>query len=135
MLSFGEESFAFLFATKSVQIKIYRTVILPSFLYGCETLSLTLRERYRLRVFENTVLRRIFGPKRYEITGERRSLQNKDLNVLYSSLIILGYKIEKNVRGGACSTCGGEEVHAGFWLGNLRERDHLEEPGVDGNII
>jgi len=39
------------------------------------------------------------------------------------------------VRGGACSTYGGEEVHTGFWWGNLRERDHLEEPDVDGNII
>jgi hypothetical protein len=49
-------------------------VILPVVLYGCETLSLTLREKYRLRVFENRVLRRIFGPKRDEVTGGWRKL-------------------------------------------------------------
>jgi hypothetical protein len=52
----------------NVKIKIYRTVILPVVLYGCETLSLTLREEHRLRVFGNRVLRRIFGPKRDEVT-------------------------------------------------------------------
>ena len=51
-------------------IKIYRTTILPAVLYGCETWSLTLREERRLRVFENRVLRRVFGPKRDEVTGE-----------------------------------------------------------------
>ena len=50
-------------------IKIYRTIILPVVVYGCETWSLTLREERRLRVFENMVLRRIFGPKRSEVTG------------------------------------------------------------------
>jgi hypothetical protein len=54
-------------------------------LYGCETWSLTLREEHRLRLFENRVLRRIFGPKRYEVTGELRRLHNKELNDLYSS--------------------------------------------------
>jgi len=49
---------------------IYRTIILPVILYGCETWSLTLREERRLRVFENRVLRRVFGPKREEVTGE-----------------------------------------------------------------
>jgi hypothetical protein len=53
-----------------MQIRIYKTIILPVVLYGCETWSLTLREEYRLRVFENRVLRRIFGPKREEVTGE-----------------------------------------------------------------
>jgi hypothetical protein len=52
-----------------VKIKIYRTIILPVVLYGCETWSLTLREEHRLRMFENRVLRRIFGPKRDEVTG------------------------------------------------------------------
>jgi hypothetical protein len=55
--------------SKSVKIKIYRTIILPVVLYGCETWSLTLRVECRLRVFENRVLRRIFGPKRDEETG------------------------------------------------------------------
>ena len=60
--------------SKNVKIKIYRTIILPVDLYGCETWSLTLREERRLGVFENRVLRRIFGPKRDEVTGEWRKL-------------------------------------------------------------
>jgi hypothetical protein len=56
--------------SKNVKIKIYRTIILLVVLYGCESWSLTLREECRLRVFENSVLRRIFGPKRNEVTGE-----------------------------------------------------------------
>jgi hypothetical protein len=54
--------------SKSVKIKIYRTIILPVVLYGCETCSLTLRGEYRLRVLENRVLSRIFGPKTVEVT-------------------------------------------------------------------
>jgi hypothetical protein len=60
-------------------IKIYRTIILPVVLYGCETWSLTLREEHRLRVFKNRVLRRIFGTKRDEVTGEWRRLHNEEL--------------------------------------------------------
>ena len=55
--------------SKNLKIKIYRTIILPVVLYGCETWSLTLREERKLRVFENMVLRRIFGPRRDEVTG------------------------------------------------------------------
>ena len=61
------------------------TLIFPLVLYGFETLSLVLREERRLRVFENRVLRRIFGPKRDEVTGEWRKLLNEELNDLYSS--------------------------------------------------
>ena len=56
--------------SKNLKIKIYRTIILPVVLYGCDTWSLTLREERRLRVFENRVLGKIFGPKRDEVTGE-----------------------------------------------------------------
>ena len=56
--------------SKNLNIKIYRTIILSVVLYGCETWSLTLREKRRLTVFEKRVLRRIFGPKRDEVTGE-----------------------------------------------------------------
>ena len=56
--------------SKNLKIKMYRTIILPVVLYGCETWSIILREERRLRVFENRVLRRIFGPKRGEVTGE-----------------------------------------------------------------
>ena len=62
---------------------MYCSIILPLVLYGCETWSFTLREERRLRVSENRVLRRIFGPKRKEVTGEWRKLHNKELNDLY----------------------------------------------------
>jgi len=71
--------------SSNLKIKTYRTIILPVVLYGCETWSLTLREERKLRVFENRVLRQIFGPKRDEVTVEWRKLHNKELNSLYSS--------------------------------------------------
>ena len=71
--------------SKNIKIKIYRTIILPLVLYGCETWSRTLREECRLRVFENGVLRRIFGPKRDEVIWKWRKLHNEELNDLYSS--------------------------------------------------
>jgi hypothetical protein len=83
LLSFGAESFAFQFNKK--KFKIYRTIIFPVVLYGCETWSLTLREECKLRVFQNRALRRIFGPKKNEITGEWRKLHNEELNNLYPS--------------------------------------------------
>jgi hypothetical protein len=74
--------------SRRAKIRIYKIIILPVVLYVCETWSLTLREEHRLRVFENRVLRRIFGPKRDEVTGGWRKLHNE---------------------GRACSTNGGEE--------------------------
>jgi hypothetical protein len=71
--------------SKNLKIKIYRTIILPVVLYGCETWSLTLREERKLRVFENMVLKRIFGPRRDEVNGEWKRLHNEELNDLYSS--------------------------------------------------
>jgi len=70
--------------SKNLKIMIYRTIILPVVLYGCETWSLTLKEERRLRVFENRMLRKVFGPKRDEVTGEWRKLHNEELNDLYS---------------------------------------------------
>jgi hypothetical protein len=80
--------------SRNVKLKMYitlhyihihfKTIILPVVLYGCETWSLTLREEHRLRVFENRILRRIFGPKRDERTGEWRKLHNEERNNLYS---------------------------------------------------
>ena len=70
--------------SKKLNIKIFRTIILPVVLYRCETWSLTLREESRLRVFESRVLRRVFGPKRDEVTGEWRKLHNEGLSNLYS---------------------------------------------------
>ena len=71
--------------SKNLKIKIYRTIILSAVLYGCETWSLTLREERKLRVFEDTVLRSIFGPRKDEVTGKWRRLHNEELNDLYSS--------------------------------------------------
>ncbi|KAJ4428226.1 hypothetical protein ANN_24242 [Periplaneta americana] len=71
--------------SKNLKVRIYKTVILPVLLYGCETWTLTLREEHRLRVFENKVLRKIFGAKRDEVTEEWRKLHNAELHALYSS--------------------------------------------------
>jgi hypothetical protein len=70
-------------------MRIFKTIILPVILYGCETWSVTLREEQRLRVFESKMLRRIFGPKRDEVTGGWRKLHNKELCDLYSSPSII----------------------------------------------
>jgi hypothetical protein len=69
----------------NVKVKIYRTIILPVVFHGCETCSLTLREEHRLKMFENRVLRRIFGPKTEEVTGEWRQLLSVELHNLYLS--------------------------------------------------
>jgi hypothetical protein len=71
--------------SKNIKIRIYKTINLPVVLHGCETWSLTLREKHRLRVFENRVLRRTFGLKRDEVTGDWRKMHNEELHNLYSS--------------------------------------------------
>jgi hypothetical protein len=68
---------------ESMKVRIYKTIILPVVLYGCETWSLTIREEHKLRVFENRVLRRIFRPKRNGVTGGWRKLHNEELHNLY----------------------------------------------------
>jgi hypothetical protein len=95
-----------------------------------------LREERRLRVFGNRVLKRIFGPKRNEVTGYLRKQHNEELNYLYSSPNILRLIKSRGMRwAGHVARIGREEVYTGFWWGNLRERDHLEEPGIHGRII
>jgi hypothetical protein len=84
LLPFGPEPFVFRLLLKNLNIEICKTVILPVVLYGCETWSLTVREEHRLRVFENSVLRRIFGPKRDRVTGGWGKLHNEELHDLYS---------------------------------------------------
>ena len=84
--------------SKNLKIKICRTIILPVVLYGCETWWLTLREERKLRVFENKVLRRIFGPRRDEVKGEWRRLHNEELNDLYSSRNIVRVIKSRRIR-------------------------------------
>ena len=79
------------FLSKNLKIKIYRTIILYVVLYGCETWSLTLKEERRVRVFENRVLRRVFGAKRDEVTGEWRKLHNEELSVCTPYPILCGW--------------------------------------------
>jgi len=93
-----------------IKIKINRTIILPVVLHGCETWLLTLREERRLRVFEKRVLRKIFGSKRDEVTGEWRKLHNEELNDLHSSPnIIQGNQIKE--MGKAWRTYGSQEIN------------------------
>jgi hypothetical protein len=97
--------------SRNVKIKIYKTIILPVVLCEYETWYLTLREEHRLRVFENRILRRIFGPKRDEVTGEWRKLHNEELHNLYSSPDTIR-QVKANKVGGACSTHGrGEKMY------------------------
>jgi hypothetical protein len=98
---------------RNVKVKIYKTTILPVVLYGCETWSVTLMKEYRLRVFENRVLRRIFGPRTDEVTGEWRKLHSGELHVLYSSLDIIRQIKSRRMR----------------WAGRVA---HMEE---EGNVL
>jgi hypothetical protein len=84
--------------SKNVKIKIYKNVILSFILYGCGSWSLTLSDGLRLRVLDNRVLRRIFGPKRNEVTGERRKHHNEELNDLCSSPTIVRVIKSRRIR-------------------------------------
>ena len=97
--------------SKNIKTKIQRTLILPVAVYGCETWSLTLREERRVRVFEHRVLRRIFGPKRDELAGERRKLHNEELNGLYCSSSIVDVISSRRMRW------AGQVAHMGKWWG------------------
>jgi len=76
--------------SKHLKIKLYRTIIMPIVLYGCETWLLTLRDEHRLRVFEKRVLRRIFGLKRDEVTREWKKLHSEEVNDLYPHPVLFG---------------------------------------------
>jgi len=111
--------------SKYLKIKIYRTLILPVVLYGCETWSLILREERKLSVFENMVLRRIFGPRRDEVTGEWRRLHKKKLNDLYCSPNIVRVIKSRRMRWAwHVERMGEERGCIGYWWGNRREGDH-----------
>ena len=111
MLLFGAESFVFQFAIQKFKDQdIYKTIILPVVLFGCETWSLTVGDERRLMVFQNRVLRRVFGSKRDEVTGEWRKLHNEEFSDLYSLPNIVRVVKSRRMRwGGACGGCGGGE--------------------------
>ena len=103
------------------------------FFYGCETWSLTMGEEPRLRVFENRVLRKIFEPKRNEVTGEWRKLHKEEFHEQCNSRSIIGVNKSRTMRwAGYVAMRGRGEVHTEFWW---RERDQLEVPGIDGSVI
>ena len=91
MLLFGAESFVFQFAIQKLKIRMYRIIILPFVLYGCETWLLTMREERRLRVIENRVLRRAFGPKRDEVTGNGENYIMRSLVICIPYPILCGW--------------------------------------------
>jgi hypothetical protein len=91
--------------SRNFEIKIYKTIILPVVLYGCETWSLTPREEHRLRVFENRVLRKMFIPRRDEVTGEWRKMHNEELHNLYSSPDIIRQIKSKRMRWEGHAAC------------------------------
>jgi hypothetical protein len=119
--------------SRDVKVKIYKTITLPVVLYGCETWSLTLREEYRLRVFENRVLRGIFGPKRDEMTGEWRKLHNEELHNLYSFPDIIRQVKSRRMRLAGHVARMGEDTR--FWWESPKERDDLEDLGIGGKMV
>jgi hypothetical protein len=82
------QKFLFHVPSEDVKIKTYRSLILPVVFYECETWSVTLREEHRLRVFENRVLRRLFGPREGDVTRGRRKLRNEELHTSYFTFVI-----------------------------------------------
>jgi hypothetical protein len=109
------------------KVRIYKTITLIVVLYGCETWSLTRRKEHRPRVFENRVLRRIFGPKRDEVTGEWRKLHNEELHILYFANIIWEIKSRIMRWAGHVARMGRKEKCTRFWWERPKERDQLED--------
>jgi hypothetical protein len=112
--------------SKKLKIKIYRSIILPVVLYGCETWSVTSRQEHRLRVLQNTVVKKIFGPKRDEVLGEWRRLNNKVYD-LYSSPNIILCDESKNEMGGACSYMGDRGAYR-VLMGKPEDKRPLGKP-------
>jgi hypothetical protein len=101
---------------KQIKVRIYKTIILPVVPYGYETWSLRVREEHKLRVFENRVVRRIFGPKRDRVTGEWRKLHNEELQNLYSLPSIIRIVKSRRMRwADMCNEWGRRGTCIGYW--------------------
>jgi hypothetical protein len=111
--------------SKYLKIRIYKKLILPVVLSGCETWSLILGEKHRVRVSDNRVLRRIFGPKRDEVTGGCRKLHNEELHNLYCLPSIIRIIKSRRMRwAGHVAAWGRRGMHIGLWWESRKERDH-----------
>jgi hypothetical protein len=115
--------------SRNVKVKMYKIITLPVDLYRCETWSFTLKEKHRLRVFENRVLRRIFGPKRDEVTGEWRKLHSGELHNLYSSPDIIKEMKSRRMRwaGHVAGMGEGRNVYR-VLVGKTEGKRPLERP-------
>jgi hypothetical protein len=108
-----------------VKVRIYKNIILSVVLYGCETWSLTLREKHKLRMFQNRVLRRIFGPNRDGVMGGWRKIHNEGLHNLYSSLSIIRITKSRRMRWAGHVARMGEKRNVYRLLeGKPKGRDH-----------
>jgi hypothetical protein len=117
---------------RNVKVKIYKTIILPV-VYGCTSWFAALREEDRLKAFENRVLRRIFGPKRDEVTGEWRKLHSEELHILYSSQNTIRQIKSRRIRWpGHVARMGEEKRCTRFCWKSPKERDHSVDRGADG---
>jgi hypothetical protein len=117
-------------------VNYYPCALLIKHHVGWETWSLTLREEHRLRVFENRVLRKIFGLKRGDVTGGWRKLRNEEPHNLYSSPNIIRMIKSRRMRWAEhVAGIGGKGMHIGYWWESQKERDHWEDKEVGGQTI
>jgi hypothetical protein len=123
--------------SKNAKVRLYKTLILPLALWGYETWSLTLKEEHRLRVFENRVLRRIFGPKKYEVTGGWRKLPNEKLHNLYSAKYNENDQVMEDEMGRLCSMNWAKKHAYRILMGKSKGKRPLGRPrcGWVDNII
>jgi hypothetical protein len=129
LLPFGSQSSVLPLLSGNVKVEIYKTIILPVVLCGCETWSVTFREGHRLRVSENRVLRGTFGPKRDEVMGEWRKLHSGELHNLCSSPDIIGQMKSRRVRwAGRVARMGERRNVYRVLVGNPEGKRILERP-------